>query len=175
MSRTSLAMFIAAAGILAVGSSASTANAQAAERSFRTLLRGFEEPPAVSSTGEGEFRAHVNAARTAFTYALSYSGLEGEVTQAHIHLGQKGVNGGIMVWLCQTAAAPGPEGTPTCPGPNEGTVQGRVTGASIVGPTGQGVDPGEFAELLNALGSEVAYVNVHSTRNLGGEIRGQID
>ena len=49
-----------------------------------------------------------------------------------------------------------------------------VTAADVIGPTGQGIAAGEFAEVLRAIRQGVAYANVHSMRNLGGEIRGQI-
>jgi hypothetical protein len=49
-----------------------------------------------------------------------------------------------------------------------------VTAADVIGPTGQGVAAGEFEEVLKAIRAGVAYANVHSTRNQGGEIRGQI-
>lgn len=147
-------------------------------RSLKTFLTGFQEPPAVSSTGRGEFEVKVSRDGTFFDYELSYRDLEGTVTQAHIHIGQFSVNGGIAIWLCQTAGTPAPDSvsavTPVCPGPNEGTVTGTVTAAQVIGPAGQGVAPGEFDEVLRAMGAGVAYANVHSSRNPGGEIRGQI-
>ena len=56
-------------------------------------------------------------------YRLSYSDLEGDVLQAHIHLGQEHVNGGISAFLCsnllEPPAGPPPPGTPPCPGPRD--------------------------------------------------------
>jgi hypothetical protein len=49
-----------------------------------------------------------------------------------------------------------------------------VTAADVIGPNGQGIAPGEFAEVLAAMREGVTYANVHSTRNPPGEIRGQI-
>ena len=45
----------------------------------------------------------------------------------------------------------------------------------MIGPAGQGISSGEFAALLEALRSDVTYVNVHSMDRPAGEIRGQID
>jgi hypothetical protein len=143
-------------------------------RILRAELHGFEEPPAVSSTGSGEFRARINHDGTSFEYELSFEDLEGDVTQAHIHVAQKGVNGGISVWLCGTTDFPGPAGTPSCGGPRSGSVNRMVTADDVIGPAGQGVAAGEFEELLTAMRAGVTYANVHSTRNPGGEIRGQI-
>jgi hypothetical protein len=150
------------------------------DRSLAASLTGFEEPPAVLTTGRGELEVKISRDEDSFEYELSYQDLEGTVTQSHIHVGQLSVNGGISVWLCQTAtnAAPTPNAdgpVPVCPpGPDGGTVTGRVTAAQVLGPAGQGVAPQEFAELLRAMRRGVTYANVHSSRNPGGEIRGQI-
>jgi hypothetical protein len=44
----------------------------------------------------------------------------------------------------------------------------------VVGPTGQGIGPQEFDELLRAIRAGVTYANVHSTTFGGGEIRAQL-
>jgi len=135
-------------------------------------LRSFEEVPSISSTAHGMFRARID--NGAIAYRLSYDGLQGEVRQAHIHLGQKSVNGGVSVFLCQTATNPDPTGlAPTCPA--SGEVAGLLLPANIIGPSGQGIAAGEFAELVAAIRKGVAYVNVHSSLFPGGEIRGQLD
>jgi hypothetical protein len=160
-----------------LGSQSSLAAGDRGDRSLRAVLHGFEEVAAVSSTGRGRFEARISRDDTSFDYKLQYEGLEGVVTQSHIHFGQLSVNGGISVWLCQTTANPAPTTIgfiPTCPGPSEGEVEGMVTAAQVVGPAGQGIAPGEFAEVLRAMRRGVTYANVHSTRNPGGEIRGQI-
>jgi hypothetical protein len=143
-------------------------------RHFKARLHGFNEPPAISSTGSGAFRARVSPSETSFEYELSFQDLEGDVLQGHIHVGQRGVNGGISIWLCGTAANPGPAGTPSCGGPRSGMASRTVTAADVVGPAGQGIAAGEFEEVLRAMRAGVTYANVHSTRNPGGEIRGQI-
>jgi hypothetical protein len=79
-----------------------------------------------------------------------------------------------MIWLCGTATNPGPAGTPACPSPG-GSVQGTVSAANVVGPAGQGVAAGEWERALHALRSGVSYVNVHSNKYPGGEIRGQVN
>jgi hypothetical protein len=143
-------------------------------RSLRATLRGIEEPPSVITGASGQFKATISRDESTIEYELSYEDLQGTVTQGHIHVGQRGVNGGISVWLCGTATNPGPAGTPVCPGPNSGTVTGTITAATVVGPSGQGVAAGEFEDLLRAIRSGVTYANVHSSLFPGGEVRGQI-
>lgn len=157
-----------------VAASLATLGAQSKEKRLRAALSGANEVPAVSSTGHGQFVAQIDQWDSEFTYELSYDGLEGAVTQAHIHFGQAGVNGGVMIWLCGTATNPGPAGTPACPSPG-GTVSGTVSAANVVGPAAQGIAAGEWEEALDALRSGLTYANVHSTKHGGGEIRGQIN
>ncbi|MFB3819774.1 MAG: CHRD domain-containing protein [Candidatus Methylomirabilales bacterium] len=139
---------------------------------LRAKLVGFQEVPAVSSTGNGTFRATIADDRQSFSWTLEYEDLEGAVQQAHIHFGQKSVNGGIVVFLC-TNLGNGPAGTAACP--QSGTVEGTATAASMVNTAAaQGLAAGEFAELLRAIRRDVAYANVHTDKHPGGEIRGQI-
>jgi hypothetical protein len=172
--RVQLAAVVAVLGLLGV---VAAAVAGGGSRDVREHLRGYEEVPAVSSTGSGEFRARIRD--TAIEYRLTYRDLEGDVLQAHIHLGQERVNGGISAFLCsnllEPPAGPPPPGTPACPGPRAGTVSGSIEAADVIGPAGQGIAPGEYAELLQAIRAGVTYANVHSSKHPGGEIRAQLD
>jgi len=165
-----LVMSIAVVAVL----SASTVVFADGFRRIREFLTGFEEVPVVSTEAEGEFRAKINKAATEIEYELKYSDLEGNVTQAHIHVGQKGVNGGISVWLCGNPPLVFPAGTQPCP-PAPATITGTITAANVVGPVPQGVTAGEFDELIRAMRAGKTYVNVHSSLFPGGEIRSQID
>jgi hypothetical protein len=134
---------------------------------------GYEENPDISTVASGSFEGRLSEDGASRHYKLSYSGLEGTVTQSHIHFGKRAVNGGISIWLCQTATAPGPAGTPTCP--QSGTVEGDIDSTDVVGPTGQGIEVGNLAEILAAMRAGHAYANVHSTKWPGGEIRAQVN
>jgi hypothetical protein len=149
-----------------------TVSAQSGAKFVRTRLSGFQEVPVVSTDGTGEFRARIDRFDSELTYELEYGGLRGAVTQAHIHFGAGGTNGGVMVWLCGTATNPGPAGTPACP--QEGSVGRTVTASDVIGPAGQGVSAGDFEAVVRAVRAGVAYVNVHSSLFPGGEIRGQL-
>ena len=144
--------------------------ADAQNRNFKATLVGFQEVPAISTAAGGQFQARVSDDGAAIHYQLSYRALEGAVSMAHIHLGQKSVNGGIAVWLCSNLGTPGVQ---PCPAP-PATISGIVMAADVVGPAGQGVAAGEFAELVRAIRPGVAYVNVHTSLHPGGEIRSQL-
>jgi len=135
-------------------------------------LSGFNEVPTLSSPASADFHARINKDETEIQYELTYAGFETAVLQAHLHLGKRAVAGGIMVFLCSNLSN-GPVGTPACPTP-AGTVTGTLTAAGVVGPTAQGIAPGEFAEVVRAIRSGAAYANVHSQAFPGGEVRGQV-
>lgn len=136
-------------------------------------LRGYQEVPAVSTVAQGRLRATIDKVSNTMQYELSYQGLEGDVRMAHIHFGTRGINGGIMVWLCQTTTNPDPSGlAPTCP--QSGTVTGVIQASAVTGPLAQGIEANAFGEFLDAIRAGAAYVNVHSSKWPGGEIRGQV-
>lgn len=148
------------------------ADAAAQGRQVRALLDGFEEVPAISSSGSGLFRASFSGDGQSLSYELHYTGLEGNVAQSHLHLGQRGVNGGISIFLC-TNLGNGPAGTQACP-PPPATVSGTLDAADVLGPNGQGISAGEWDEVARAIRNGAVYVNVHSDLFPGGEIRGQL-
>src|SRR6266849_5243269 len=99
-------------------------------RVLRAHLVGYSEVPSVNSKAEAFFAATVASDGNSFTYTLAFQGLQANVTQAHIHFSKSRVNGPIVIWLCQTTAAPGPVGTQTCP--QSGTITGTVTSANVL-------------------------------------------
>jgi hypothetical protein len=163
-------------GLVAVIGVGSYATADSGKKQLKADgLTGYQENVDVSTVAGGSFEVTLDDDARTLTYTLSYSGLEGNVQQAHIHFGKRAINGGITVFLCGTATSPGPAGTPTCP--QEGTVSRTVTAADILSPgtPPQGIEAGNFEELAAALRSGHAYANVHSTKWPGGEIRAQIN
>lgn len=139
---------------------------------FSGRLTGYQEVPALSTSGHGTFRASIRSGGSAIRYRLTYAGLEAKPLQAHIHLGQRGVNAGVIVFLCDNTGA-GPAGTQPCPDP-PATVQGTLHAADVIGPAAQGIDPGQFAELVRAIRAGATYANVHTEKYPGGEIRTQL-
>ena len=78
------------------------------------------------------------------TWKLTFSHLSGAATAAHIHSGAKRKSGPVILPLC---------------GPCTATTAGTVKVSAAVATALQGKD---------------TYVNVHTAKNPGGEIRGQI-
>jgi hypothetical protein len=165
-------------------------------KSFRAKLSGYEEiipasfnqalsPPfageagAVSTTGTGRFTARITSKDpVVIEYRLRYSNLEGgATTQAHIHFGQKHTVGGVSVFLCGDASRD-PDSLNDIPNectPVNGDIEGTFTAAEVIGPTGQGIEPTRIDELVRAMRNGTTYVNVHTGRWPGGEIRGQVN
>ncbi len=164
--RVRLAVAVAAVGVLATGATAVATSDTDRGGSFRATLDGFQEVPSVSSpTARGALRAWREGDRVEFE--LRYSGLEGDVLFAHIHLGQRAANGGVSAFLC------GAPGGAACPAP-PARVRGSFGAAEVVGPQAQGIAPGELEELVRAMRAGVTYANVHTSVFPAGNIRGQI-
>jgi hypothetical protein len=140
------------------------------------LLTGYEETPAaVSTTGRGEFTATIAPDGEIIYYTETYSGLQGTVTQSHIHVGQLGVSGSVVIFLCQTATNPDPTGlAPECP--QEGSVSGTIMAANVIAGSQapQQLAAGDLAAVVAAIRAGAAYANVHTNLSPQGEIRGQI-
>jgi hypothetical protein len=136
---------------------------------FKTRLSSYEETPQTLSTpGRGTFRGRISEDGSSISYKLTYSDLQGAITTAaHIHLGQRGTTGGVIAFIC------GGGGKPACTN-TSGTFSGTWTAADIVGPNGQGIAPGEIAEVIAAIEAGFVYVNVHTNLFPSGEIRGQL-
>ena len=108
---------MAATAILAATTTAFAFSDEGGRR-FREFLNGFKEAAApVATTGTGTFRAAINKDETEIDYELTFENLEGDVRQAHIHIGHPQAIGGIVLWLCQTTSNPNPlpgNSTPSC-------------------------------------------------------------
>jgi hypothetical protein len=138
-------------------------------KNFSARLNGWEEDPSQVTTGHGSFRLEVVNGGP-WPFKLSYEDLEGPVSAAHIHIGSRHESGQVSAWLCGSGA----DTEKVCPPGPDGEIEGTITAADIVGPATQGVEPGNFADLLRALRRGETYTNVHTTgRAPGGEIRGQ--
>ncbi len=167
-----LVLFAALGGMLVLGVGW-FALADGGRNEANGKLIGYQEVPSVSSVASGDFKAKI-VGNSKLEYTLGYRNTEGTVTQAHIHFGQRSVNGAISVFLCSNLGN-GPAGTQACP-PAPATISGTITAADVTaGAAAQGIAAGELAELLAAIKARKTYANVHSTKFPGGEIRAQLD
>jgi hypothetical protein len=134
-------------------------NSALGQESFSAELTGGEEVPPVDTNATGIANLQDNV--QTINYQLSVNDLV-NVTQAHIHRGEEGENGKIVVTLYNTTM-------PT--GPMSGLLsQGNITAANLVGPlAGQ-----QLTDLVSIMDNGTAYVNVHTKDFPLGEIRGQI-
>jgi hypothetical protein len=152
---------VVAGGVIVVGATAAVAGSG----NFGTHLRGSEEVPAVVTGAQGQANFKLSDDGQSITYKLNVANIE-NVTQAHIHSAPLGANGGIVVWLFPSA----PPAT-LIPGRTNGNLaEGTITAANLVGSlAGQ-----PLSALLDLINAGNAYVNVHTSQNGPGEIRGQL-
>src|SRR4029077_12515014 len=122
-------LFRFAALVAVLGLTVVATNADEGTLSLRAKLTGFQESPPKLSPSTGTFEATVIG--STLSYKLTYTKLSSLAFMSHIHSAQPAVNGGIFLWLCGSATAPGPAGTPTWP-PDGGTgSRSGVTAADI--------------------------------------------
>jgi hypothetical protein len=176
MRRKGMFAALVAAGVaaLAVAAYALAGGAGTGFNHLSATLQGYQETPSISTAGTADFTADVAKDGQSVSWQMTYSNLQGNVTQSHIHFGQRGVAGGISVFLC-TNLGNGPAGTQTCPGPRDGSISGTFGPNDVIGPTAQGIAAGEWDELVKAIDAGMAYANIHSTLWPAGEIRAQLN
>ena len=162
------AVLVAAAAALL-----STSPASAAILAYSTSLSGAAESPPVVSLGTGTSSVVIDTVLNTMTLNVSFSGLTGTTTAAHIH-------------CCTAVPGAGNVGVvtqlPSFSGFPLGVMNGNysnvfdMTLASSYNPafvTANGGTPaGALARLITGLNSGSAYINVHSSFAPGGEIRG---
>jgi hypothetical protein len=138
---------------------------------FRATLSGFNEVLPVFTTASGEVTVRVEESPGRILVTLKYSNLSSVPLMAHLHWGQKGVNGPVILPIC------GPGGE-TCPANGvERTFMLPATTLSAAAASGQatGFFPAaNAAALVAGLRNGTVYANVHTQQFSGGEIRGQL-
>lgn len=154
---------IVAIGILSmliIGTSPLTLQlaAQESEQKFTAKLSGKEEVPPNESPSTG--LAWVKITDDQLGYEVNVTDMD-KVNAAHIHLGEAGKNGPVILTLFQG-------------GPTEqvnGTVgEANVTASNLDGP----MKGKAITDLVTAMKNGTTYVNVHTTDFPNGEIRGQL-
>jgi hypothetical protein len=189
MRRPNLITAAAVAGVVAISGGVAHADGGGANtEEFSARLSGFQElgtinaqTGAILSAGTATLKLYLDTSAKTISYALTYSDvgttapLTGTVTQAHIHFGTGRDSGGILVYFCTNLSFVGHTGPtpPACP-LDSGTVTGMWTAANVQAIATQNVKAGDFDALEDAITSNTAYANVHTTALGAGEIRGQV-
>lgn len=140
----------------------SSANPNVFAAKFTASMSGSNEVPPVDTkaTGKTTFRTALND--TTIKYKVNITGLS-DATGAHIHMGKVGANGDVVVDLLKVSKK-----NPTKIGM---AIRGNITDSSLTGP----LKGKTLADLISAIKSGDAYVNVHTPSHPDGEIRGQIE
>jgi hypothetical protein len=116
-----------------------------AER-YEASMTGAQEVPPVATTATGSADVRLNRGTSMLSWTVTYSGLSGPVTAGHIHgPAGPGQNAGVLIPFTGNLNAP------------------PIHGEMHLTP-----------EQVTQLSSGQWYVNLHTARNPGGEIRGQL-
>ncbi len=112
---------------------------------FHGVMTTAAEVPAKTGDGKGTADVTLDTATKVITYDVTYSGLTGPATAAHIHgPAAPGANAGVLVPFAAPVTSP---------------IHGTAT-----------LTDAQVAELMDGK----LYANVHTAANPGGEIRGQL-
>ncbi len=118
------------------------------------LTTEAEVPPPSGSDGSGSATATIND-DDSIDYEVEYQDLTGAPVAAHIHFGEVGVAGPVILPLAH----------------GDSPFSGTLTEADFTPAEG---GPQTYAEALDAIRDGMTYVNVHTEANGAGEIRGQL-
>ena len=138
------------------------ANGQSSKAKFGAALKGSSETPPVDAKGTGT--ATFTVSGTSVDYKISASGLSGDATAAHIHVGPATAAGPVVVPFPAKAISNGANGSVT--------ISGSFTSADIKPQTNPSIK--NLDDLLAQMRAGNTYVNIHTAAHPPGEIRGQI-
>jgi len=130
-------------------------------RKFGAILKGDHEVPPVKTRATGVLSLVLSKDHRKLFYRLDVWNLRKWIS-AHLHLGEKGVNGPVVAFLFGE----------TIPGVSvdHGWVTGTITSADLIGP----LAGKPLSHLIHLIRKGKIYVNAHTERNPNGEIRGQV-
>ena len=113
--------------------------------SMKNALTGAQEVPAVTTSGSGSVDSSFDKSTNSLSWTVTYSGLSGPVTAGHIHgPAPAGTNAGVVIPFTGDLSSP---------------IKGKAT-----------LTAAQVADLTAGR----YYVNLHTAKNPGGEIRGQL-
>lgn len=173
MGTLGLLRLLALAPLLTLWGTATARPAQAAPIEYAAALSGAAESPPVASAGTGNARVELDTAAHTLRVRVTFSGLTGNSTNAHIHAPTAVAGTGTAGVATQTPTFLGfPSGVTS--GTYDATFDTTLAGSwnpAYITANG-GTPAGAEAALATALAAGKAYLNVHSTFSTSGEIRG---
>ncbi len=138
-----------------------SAQAQAQTLSFTAALSGGNEVPGVSTGSAGTGTVTLNLATGVVTYRIDVYNMPVGTTAAHFHVGAPGVSGPVVINFTVVTSIS-----------NDFAITGTASATDLVPRAPQGIN--SWDDFVQALQLGNIYMNVHSTANPGGEIRGQV-
>ena len=139
------ALAVTAAAALTLGGGGALLAATSHTTTAHATLKASSEVPKPTGAGKASGSFNGTLKGKRLHWTLRFSKLSSRPAGAHIHTGARGKAGPVVVVLCGTSCRSGMSGN--------ATLSGTVLAAMKAGRT---------------------YVNVHSTTNPAGEIRGQV-
>lgn len=133
---------------------------------FRSFLSGNNEVPAIKTRTIGLTKARLKEQGQSLALAAIVARIPRnvEITMAHLHLGQVGENGPVIVNLLASDEFRGQNR-------RYRRLRTDITGGDLLGSLqGQPLDA-----LIAEIQSGNVYVNIHTDRNPSGEVRGQLE
>ena len=122
-------------------------SATAAPMTFKVSLSGAQQVPPIKTSGTGTADLTFDPSTRVVTWHISYGHTSSPVTMAHFHVGAKGKNGSVEIWLTT-------KGKP---------VKSPITGKATLTESGaKQFEAGDW------------YINVHTKSHPAGELRGQV-
>lgn len=133
----------------------------ASQKSFKAVLSGNEEAPAVKTMAKGEATFTLSDDGKELMYKVMVSDIE-NVSAAHIHGGKMGKNGPALALVDIKGKKVGKfSGT---------LAEGKITSNELLGPLkGKSVN-----DLVKEIEAGDTYLNVHTDKHPDGELRAQI-
>ena len=127
-----------------------------------TTMNGGEETPVLNTGMVGTAEVSVDIAEREVAVTLKVFNVPTATTAGHIHVGAAGIAGPVV--LNFPAAVVGRTG--------DFAMTFRLGERDFVARPAQGINT--LDDMLEAIVNGNAYVNIHTTQNPGGEIRGQL-
>jgi hypothetical protein len=147
--------------VAALGMTVSPASAQVFTLTATLTGAGETPAPGINTGAFGSATVIVDMSARTVTYTVNVFNLPSGVTASHIHAGAAGTAGPVVVNFA-----------PVVNSSNDFSFTGVVPDTAFALQAGIGIRSAD--DMFQAILGGNSYVNVHSTVNPGGEIRGQL-